>query len=134
MTEPKEKGKRWRRTHQVGHQATGEVLSCLTVGSVSFAELAEASGLNKLVVGHMLRAWRASKVVYISGWDTNSYGRCVVSLWSFGNKPDVPRPKPTREAINRQNKAWRERVKLVKQLNLSASPPLAIEPLTEIQS
>lgn len=119
-----------RRPHRVGHQAVGELLSSLLIGSMSVTELAATSGLHRLVVGQMLCAWRASKAAHISEWGLDRYGRHNVALWSIGHKADAPRPmKATQAAVNKRQRQLRARKALIDQLSLRAKPTLP--PVTE---
>ena len=98
-----------RKTLRLQHWAYVRVLELLLTGCHSRAALAEDTGLHILTVGELLREMRRKELIHIGDWVNNTLDRPVIEAWSFGNLPDVPKPKP-KSATQRQ-RDYRARVK-----------------------
>ena len=68
-------------------------------------ELADHAGLHYMTVGTWTRAWHQLKLIHISGWDKDSYGRPNVRLFTFGPGTDAKRPRQTDAQIARRYRA-----------------------------
>jgi DNA-binding IclR family transcriptional regulator len=109
---------------RAGHLATANIIKALTSGEPqSVLELAELSGLHRLTVGHLLRAFRREDVARIAAWDADTRGRVSVGMWVLGSTPDAKRPPPaarSRSTIRSAN--FRARKKMTEMLGIARNP------------
>lgn len=109
---------------RAGHIATANIIKALMSGEPqSVIELAELSGLHRLTVGHLMRAFKREGVARIAAWDADTCGRVSVGMWALGEGPDAKRPPPTarsRSAIRSAN--CRSRRKMAEMLGIARDP------------
>lgn len=87
--------------------AYATVLESLVQAAYTVDELVVLSGMAKMTVWKFVQALRRRKLVHISVWRTDKFGRHTKPAFSFGMVPDVARPAPktpTRRSRDRRQR------------------------------
>ena len=86
--------------HLLNAAAHAALIERLTYLGGSINELIEASGMHNNTVRKLISVMhkREPKLVYIFDWNRDSRGRWVIARYRFGDKPDMPRPRPRTSA------------------------------------
>jgi DNA-binding IclR family transcriptional regulator len=79
----------------------------LTAGPSTWQELADHTGLSRNTIWSFIRALRARGLVHIACWEPDPRGALKRAAFSFGKKPDAPRPKLTKTQISQRYRARR---------------------------
>ncbi len=94
-----------RQTHMI----VATMISMLSDGPVTVAEMAAETGLSEQSTRTYIRAMRRVCVVYVSLWELDDRGRQTLAGYSLGTKPDVVRVPPrSRKEICRDYRARRK--------------------------
>jgi len=79
---------------KVGATLYALMLRKLLDGDISCQEIARTTGLSILTVRQYVAALHKKKVVYISGWGRDVYGRYTIRHYTLGEGRDERKPNP----------------------------------------
>ena len=96
---------------KVGAALYALMMRNLLDGDMTCQEIARTTGLSILTVRQYVAALHKKKVVYISGWGTDVYGRYTIRHYTLGEGYDARKPKPqTRtQIVDRYRKRLEQR-------------------------
>lgn len=89
----------------INRLSVAKMLRALLDGPASVFDLMEESGLCYSTVQRFVYALRYQRVVHVARWDRDTMGRPTRACYSFGDKPNVRRPKKPRSQIVREYNA-----------------------------
>jgi hypothetical protein len=94
-----------KRQVRLSYDTFAMALEELVSGPCTAQQLTEVTGMGHRYVRRMLKAFKARKLVHISGYDKDAIGRISVTVFAFGPGKDAPRKGKPRAAVNREYRA-----------------------------
>ena len=96
---------------KVNQEIYAMIVKGLMTKPMSIDEMQDLTGMHRKTLYRLMRTFRGKKIVYISDWEQDRFGRDCKAIYTMGIGKDKPRYKTSSAERTRR---YRERMKMAK--------------------